>query len=88
MMAKGIAKINLIAAINPPWLVCRCFGHCRILRCKRKNPVKLGNGLRQFACPVRPGNNHFGLGAIEMRAPVRDDTISAVRAMVLSRDHR
>src|SRR5439155_9261133 len=29
------------------------------------------------------GNNHFGLRAIEMRTPVRDDTVSAVRAMVL-----
>ena len=30
MMAKGIAKINLIAAINPPWLIRQCFAHCRI----------------------------------------------------------
>jgi hypothetical protein len=48
-----------------------------------QNPVKFGDGFRQFACSVRPGNNYFGLRAIEVRAPVRDNPISAVRAMVL-----
>ena len=46
-----------------------------------QNPIKLGNDLKQIRTRRRNRNDGFRFSADEMKAPVRDDAVGAVRAI-------
>ena len=44
-----------------------------------QNPPELGDRLREFTEPVRAGNDLLRLGALQVRAPIGDHAVGAVR---------
>jgi hypothetical protein len=62
----------------------RCSGRAVRSKMQTQNSVKLGNGLPQVLGTVWARNNKLGFRSIEMRAPIRNYPIGAVRRIAFA----